>query len=107
MDTKIGSTSIQSGFKRGYDDLNEHLEKLKKSDLLWVIDEPINKDKHLHPFVRWGFVGDVGSVLTNNPKRAFYSRMSPMQRDEDTKAIATLWWVARQARRKFMRRQWE
>jgi UbiD family decarboxylase len=70
-DTTTTKDSPQKGFKRAYDDLNDHLEKLKKADLLWTIDEPMNKDKHLHAFVRWGYVGDVGTVLTNNPKRAF------------------------------------
>ncbi|RBP05046.1 UbiD family decarboxylase [Roseiarcus fermentans] len=70
-DTTATKDAPQKGFKRAYDDLNDHLEKLKKADLLWTIDEPMNKDKHLHAFVRWGYVGDVGTVLTNNPKRAF------------------------------------
>jgi UbiD family decarboxylase len=62
---------MQKGFPRQYDDLNAHLEKLDKAGLLWTIDAPINKDRHLHPFVRWGYVGDVGTVVANNPKRAF------------------------------------
>ena len=62
---------MQPGFQRHYDDLNDHLAKLKKLDLLWTIDQEINKDKHLHAFVRWGYVGDVGTVVNNNPKRAF------------------------------------
>lgn len=62
---------MQQGFPRQYDDLNAHLEKLDKAGLLWTIDQEINKDKHLHPFVRWGYVGDVGTVTNTNPKRAF------------------------------------
>jgi UbiD family decarboxylase len=62
---------MQKGFPRQYDDLNAHLAKLDKAGLLWTIDQEINKDKHLHPFVRWGYVGDVGTVVANNPKRAF------------------------------------
>ena len=62
---------MQKGFPRQYDDLNAHLEKLDKAGLLWTIDQAINKDKHLHPFVRWGYVGDVGTVVNTNPKRAF------------------------------------
>ena len=62
---------MQKGFQRKYDDLNDHLEKLEKADLLWKIDQEINKDRHLHAFVRWGYVGDVGTVLNSNPKRAF------------------------------------
>ena len=62
---------MQKGFPRQYDDLSDHLAKLDKKDLLWTIDQEINKDKHLHPFVRWGYVGDVGTVVANNPKRAF------------------------------------
>lgn len=62
---------MQKGFPRQYDDLDAHLEKLDKAGLLWTINDPINKDRHLHPFVRWGYVGDVGTVVANNPKRAF------------------------------------
>jgi 4-hydroxy-3-polyprenylbenzoate decarboxylase len=62
---------MQEGFQRQYDDLNDHLAKLKQLDLLWTIDQAINKDKHLHAFVRWGYVGDVGTVLNSNAKRAF------------------------------------
>lgn len=62
---------MQKGFPRQYDDLNAHLEKLDKAGLLWTIDQEINKDRHLHPFVRWGYVGDVGTVANTNPKRAF------------------------------------
>jgi UbiD family decarboxylase len=62
---------MQKGFPRQYDDLNAHLENLDKAGLLWTINDPINKDRHLHPFVRWGYVGDVGTVVANNPKRAF------------------------------------
>ena len=51
--------------------MNDHLGKLDKADLLWTIDHEINKDRHLHPFVRWGYVGDVGTVVSTNPKRAF------------------------------------
>ena len=62
---------MQKGFAKAYDDLNDHLAKLDKAGLLWTINDPINKDRHLHPFVRWGYVGDVGTVVANNPKRAF------------------------------------
>lgn len=62
---------MQTGFAKAYDDLNDHLAKLDKAGLLWTINDPINKDRHLHPFVRWGYVGDVGTVVANNPKRAF------------------------------------
>ncbi|QGM46781.1 UbiD family decarboxylase [Methylocystis heyeri] len=62
---------MQKGFPRHYDDLNDHLEKLDKAGLLWTVDHEINKDRHLHPFVRWGYVGDVGTVVSTNPKRAF------------------------------------
>jgi len=62
---------MQKGFPRQYDDLNAHLEKLDAAGLMWTIDQEIDKDRHLHPFVRWGYVGDVGTVVNTNPKRAF------------------------------------
>ena len=45
--------------KRGYPDLHEHLEALKKRGLLLTIDRPIDKDAELHPLVRWQFVGGI------------------------------------------------
>jgi UbiD family decarboxylase len=50
---------MQKGFKREYPDLQEHLERLKKYDLLYTIDDEINKDRHLHPFVRWSYVSNI------------------------------------------------
>jgi 4-hydroxy-3-polyprenylbenzoate decarboxylase len=45
--------------KRGYPDLHEHLEELKKRGLLLTIERPIDKDAELHPLVRWQYVGGV------------------------------------------------
>lgn len=44
---------------RGYADLHEHLEELKKKGLLITIDRPVDKDAELHPLVRWQYVGGV------------------------------------------------
>ncbi len=44
---------------RGYADLHEHLEELRKRGLLLTIDRPIDKDAELHPLVRWQYVGGV------------------------------------------------
>jgi len=40
-------------------DLREHLADLDAAGLLVTIDRPINKDKELHPLVRWQFLGGV------------------------------------------------
>jgi UbiD family decarboxylase len=45
--------------KRGYPDLHEHLDALRKQGLLLTIDRPIDKDSELHPLVRWQFVGGM------------------------------------------------
>src|SRR3989304_1366043 len=45
--------------KRGYPDLHEHLEALKKKGLLLTIDRPVDKDAELHPLVRWQYVGGI------------------------------------------------
>jgi len=45
--------------KRGYRDLHEHLEELKRRGLLLTIDRPVDKDSELHPLVRWQFVGGM------------------------------------------------
>lgn len=48
-----------SAGKRGYRDLQQHLEELKARDLLYVIDEPVNKDTEMSPLVRWQFRGGL------------------------------------------------
>src|SRR5476649_2874145 len=48
--------------KRGYPDLHEHLEELKKRGLLLTIDRPVDKDSELHPLVRWQFVGGMAEA---------------------------------------------
>ena len=45
--------------KRGYPDLHEHLEELRKRGLLLEIDRAVDKDAELHPLVRWQFVGGM------------------------------------------------
>lgn len=58
---------MEKNFPRQYDDLEDHLRKLEKMGLIHVVDEEVNKDRHLHPFVRWGYVADI----ENNSKRGF------------------------------------
>ena len=53
--------------ERGYPDLHEHLEELKKRGLLQTVDRPIDKDSELHPLVRWQFVGG----LAESDRKAF------------------------------------
>ena len=53
--------------RRGYPDLHQHLEELKKRGLLQVVDRPIDKDSELHPLVRWQFIGG----LDEPERRAF------------------------------------
>ena len=45
--------------KRGYPDLHEHLDELKRRGLLITIDRQVDKDAELHPLVRWQFVGGI------------------------------------------------
>src|SRR5216683_857551 len=45
--------------KRGYPDLHEHLDELRRRGLLLTIDRAIDKDSELHPLVRWQFVGGM------------------------------------------------
>jgi 4-hydroxy-3-polyprenylbenzoate decarboxylase len=44
---------------RGYPDLHEHLDSLRKRGLLLTIDRAIDKDAELHPLVRWQYVGGI------------------------------------------------
>jgi UbiD family decarboxylase len=48
-----------AGAKRGYPDLHEHLDELKKRGLLLIVERLIDKDSELHPLVRWQFVGGM------------------------------------------------
>lgn len=42
-----------------YNDLHDHLDELRKRDLLIEVDRQIDKDSELHPLVRWQFVGGM------------------------------------------------
>ncbi|MBX9757910.1 MAG: UbiD family decarboxylase [Beijerinckiaceae bacterium] len=64
MATKSDTTRGETTAPR---DLREHIERLKERGLLVTIDEPINKDTHLHPLVRWQFTGG----LPDSARRAF------------------------------------
>ena len=44
---------------RGYADLHEHVLALARAGLLFVVDEPINKDTEMHPLVRWQYRGGI------------------------------------------------
>ncbi len=57
--TKKKDASPLRDAKRGYPDLHEHLEELKKRGLLLTIERAIDKDAELHPLVRWQYVGGV------------------------------------------------
>ena len=59
MANKRSSTRHELKAKRGYPDLHEHLDALRKRNLLLTIDRPIDKDAELHPLVRWQFVGGI------------------------------------------------
>ena len=50
-----------------YRDLQDHLKALDKADLLWTIDEPVDKDAEMHPLVRWQFRGG----LADSDRKAF------------------------------------
>jgi 4-hydroxy-3-polyprenylbenzoate decarboxylase len=49
----------QTAAERGYTDLHEHIEELRKAGLLIEVDREINKDTEMHPLVRWQFRGGV------------------------------------------------
>lgn len=65
--TSATGTAVTAPEKRGYADLHEHLEALKKRGLLVTIDRPVDKDAELHPLVRWQFVGGI----TETERKAF------------------------------------
>ena len=44
---------------RSYPDLHEHVLALAREGLLFVVDEPINKDTEMHPLVRWQYRGGI------------------------------------------------
>ncbi len=52
---------------RGYPDLHEHIEELRRRGLLQTVDRPVDKDSELHPLVRWQFVGG----LAESDRKAF------------------------------------
>ena len=52
MATK-SKTRAATAKQRGYTDLHEHIELLRKAGLLIEVDREINKDTEMHPLVRW------------------------------------------------------
>ncbi|MCH8097119.1 MAG: UbiD family decarboxylase [Proteobacteria bacterium] len=50
------------GPARGYNDLHEHIEALRRAGLLVEIDREINKDTEMHPLVRWQFRGGIAEA---------------------------------------------
>ena len=44
---------------RSYTDLREHIAMLRDRDLLRVVDREIDKDREMHPLVRWQYRGGV------------------------------------------------
>jgi UbiD family decarboxylase len=44
---------------RMYPDLHEHLEHLEREGLLVRVKEPVDKDREMHPLVRWQFRGGI------------------------------------------------
>ena len=56
-----------SSGKRVYRDLQQHIDELKARDLLYVVDEPVNKDTEMSALVRWQFRGG----LREDQRKAF------------------------------------
>src|SRR5487761_2325952 len=56
---KTPGKTVAPSAGRGYPDLHDHIEALKKAGLLIVVDRPINKDTEMHPLVRWQYRGGV------------------------------------------------
>ncbi len=56
---KGGRTPLRAPLRRGYPDLRDHIEALKKAGLLVVVDRPIDKDTEMHPLVRWQYRGGI------------------------------------------------
>jgi 3-polyprenyl-4-hydroxybenzoate decarboxylase len=58
----LGSTVTSSAVPanvRGYPDLHDHIDALRRAGLLIEIDREINKDTEMHPLVRWQFRGGI------------------------------------------------
>lgn len=52
---------------RPYQDLHEHVATLAEKGLLYVVDQPVNKDTEMHPLVRWQYRGGL-FTLTMHPQ---------------------------------------
>ena len=59
MATKTKEVAKTTAAGRGYNDLHEHIELLRKEGLLIEVDREINKDTEMHPLVRWQFRGGI------------------------------------------------
>ena len=56
---KAPAKSSAVGGDRGYPDLHDHIEALRRAGLLIEVDRKINKDTEMHPLVRWQFRGGI------------------------------------------------
>lgn len=52
---------------KDYPDLHDHIEALRRADLLVEVDRVVDKDREMHPLVRWQFVGG----LKESERKAF------------------------------------
>src|SRR5262245_20929220 len=56
---KAAAKPVSGKGNRGYPDLHDHIEALRRAGLLIEVDQPINKDTEMHPLVRWQFRGGI------------------------------------------------
>ncbi len=64
LDAALASyLSEKKGRAHAYPDLHDHLRTLVENDLLYVIQEPVNKDTQMHPLVRWQYRGGIDEYL--------------------------------------------
>ena len=70
---------------RTYADLHEHVLALARAGLLYVIDEPINKDTEMHPLVRWQYRGGIPE-----PERKAFLFTQPTNSKDRSYDIAVL-----------------
>jgi 4-hydroxy-3-polyprenylbenzoate decarboxylase len=53
------SKAKEGAAHRGYADLHDHLDTLRREGLLLTVDRAVDKDSEIHPLVRWQYVGGI------------------------------------------------
>jgi UbiD family decarboxylase len=59
LKSKLACYARETASTHSYPDLHDHVRNLADAGLLFIIEEPVNKDTIMHPLVRWQYRGSI------------------------------------------------